>query len=116
MDSRTKILPAEEIVRRTAGRDVIWLRGRFDPLLAYQAGKIEASKKPGTVLVAVLDDEGERPLLAARARAELAAALRAVDYVAVGDAPAGTETVSLGDEDARLAFMRRVRQRCGAAD
>jgi hypothetical protein len=55
--------------------------GYFDPLLAAHARELAALPRP--LLVAVLPRAGE--LLAQRARAELAAGLRVVDYVVIAE-------------------------------
>jgi glycerol-3-phosphate cytidylyltransferase-like family protein len=115
LDSRNKILSANEIVGRTAGRKTIWLRGRFDPLLAHHARVIEKRKAPGTALVVVVE-QGEAPLMDVGARRELAASLRAVDYVAVDGPPLGVSVEMLDDAEARQGFISRVRARSGAAD
>ena len=115
MDSRNKILSSDEIVRRTAGRETLWLRGRFDPLLAHHVRFLEKRKLPGTTLVIVVE-QGEAPLMDVRARRELAASLRAVDYVALDGTPADVSAEMLDDAEARQAFIARVRARSGAAD
>jgi len=70
-------------------------------------------KPEGAVLVALVA-EPEKPLMAARARAELAAALGMVDYVVEdGGVAAGIETVELKDMEWTLEFMDRVRWRNG---
>ncbi len=115
MDSRNKILPSDEIVRRTAGRKTLWLCGRFDPLLAHHARFLEKRKLPGTTLVIVVE-KGEAPLMDVGARRELAASLGAVDYVALDGTPADVSAEMLDDAEARQAFISRVRARSGAAD
>ena len=77
MDTRTKILTAEAVPRACTV-----VTGAFDPLLADDArelAEIRASHPDGPLLVVVLPLPGE--LLPGRARAELVAALRMVDYV-----------------------------------
>lgn len=100
MDTRLKIVdkvPAAEF-------DVV--EGHFDPLLAAQARQIAASKgaKP---LVAVVRDP-DQPLMPSRARAELVAALRAVDYVVIGGSLKGKWI----PED-RDAFIKLIRTKHG---
>jgi len=56
--------------------------GYFDPLLAEHARRLEGLRGPNETLLVVVRDP-EHPLLPARARAELVAALRAVDLVVV---------------------------------
>jgi glycerol-3-phosphate cytidylyltransferase-like family protein len=55
--------------------------GYFDPLLAAHARELAALPRP--LLVAVLPRAGE--LLSQRARAELVAGLRVVDYVVIAE-------------------------------
>lgn len=88
MDTRAKIIPAElapGAVRqcRAAGRTVTLVTGFFDPLLAAHAQRLEEIAPPGGALFVAVHDP-PRPLLPARARAELVAALRVVDYVILG--------------------------------
>jgi hypothetical protein len=54
--------------------------GHFDPLLAAHARRLQELAVPGTILVVAVSDPPD-PLLPAGARAELVAALAAVDYV-----------------------------------
>jgi hypothetical protein len=77
MDTRTKILRPE-----AAPRACIVVTGAFDPVLADDArelAEIRANHPDRPLLVVVLPLPGE--LLPGRARAELVAALRMVDYV-----------------------------------
>lgn len=68
--------------RRRRGDRIKLVTGCFDPLLACHARRLAALAAPGSaVLVAI--QEPARPLLDAPARAELVAALAAVDYVVV---------------------------------
>ncbi len=87
MDTRTKILcPAEagEAARRLrdSGRRIKAIAGYFDPLLADHARRVAATKDGSTALVAIVL-EPPQPVLPIRARAELVAALAAVDLVVV---------------------------------
>jgi bifunctional ADP-heptose synthase (sugar kinase/adenylyltransferase) len=81
MDTRTKILSLE-----AAPRACTVVTGTFDPVLAgdaRQLAEIRASQPDRPLLVVVLPlPEG---LLPQRARAELVAALRMVDYVVTAD-------------------------------
>ena len=77
MDTRTKLLTTE-----AAPRACTVVTGAFDPVLAEDArelAEIRAHHPDGPLLVVVLPLPGA--LLPGRARAELAAALRMVDYV-----------------------------------
>lgn len=87
MDTRAKILtPAEAI--RTAERlhaqatPLKAVTGCFDPLLSGHACRLESIREGAAALMVVIV-EPERPLMTARARAELVAGLAAVDYVVV---------------------------------
>ncbi|MCC6585696.1 MAG: hypothetical protein IT168_03170 [Bryobacterales bacterium] len=74
MDTRQKIITAEEIQRVISGTVVI---GFFDPLLAEHAERLAALPAPVVILLADPPD----PLLSARSRAELLAGLAAVSQV-----------------------------------
>ena len=81
MDTRSKIVNAE-----AAPRACTVVTGAFDVLLAADArelAEIRASHPDRPLLVVVLPLPD--PLLPRRARAELAAALRMVDYVVIAD-------------------------------
>jgi rfaE bifunctional protein nucleotidyltransferase chain/domain len=83
---------------RAAGRRVAFANGHFDLLHVGHLRYLEAAKAEGDVLVVAINDDASverlkgrgRPLVPAAERAELLAALRAVDYVTVfsGDSPA----------------------------
>lgn len=120
MDSREKIVPAEEVIERarearTRGARVTLVRGYFDPLLAEHARRLSELAEGGWLAVAVADPPA--PILPARARAELVAALRVVDCVVLGDADAiGADAViDERAEDARRreVFVERVKARAG---
>ena len=85
MDTRSKIVgpgAAVELARsrRAAGLRVAVAAGYFDPLLAAHAERLEELARDGQVLFLAIEDP-PRPLLEARARAELVAGLRVVDCV-----------------------------------
>jgi bifunctional ADP-heptose synthase (sugar kinase/adenylyltransferase) len=85
LDTRTKILTQTEAVAtarrlRQEGTPVKLATGWFDPVLAGHARRLEALKKDSAPLMVIVADP-PRPILPARARAELVAALRVVDYV-----------------------------------
>jgi bifunctional ADP-heptose synthase (sugar kinase/adenylyltransferase) len=78
MDTRGKVIATTEAVRLAAeGATVV--SGYFDPLLASHARRL-AGLKGGAKLIVVIENP-PHPILPARARAELVASLRAVDYV-----------------------------------
>jgi hypothetical protein len=84
MDTRNKILSPE-----AAPRACTVVTGAFDVVLAADArelAEIRASHPDHPLLAVILPLPGE--LLPQRARAELVAALRMVDYVVTADEPA----------------------------
>jgi bifunctional ADP-heptose synthase (sugar kinase/adenylyltransferase) len=84
LDTRRKIVTPEDINR---SQPIVLVSGYFDPLLASHAGRLEALRLDGRWLAVLLSDP-PNPVLPLRARAELVAALRAVDYVLVADGDA----------------------------
>ncbi len=96
MDTRSKIISLEQVIRaagelRAAGRRLAVGVGGFDVLQAAHARFFsELRDADDTVLAAVYDDESlcritgqKRPVLAQQARAQMVAALAAVDYVVI---------------------------------
>jgi hypothetical protein len=80
VDTRTKIVPAAEAARiAEAGATVV--SGYFDPMLASHADRLQQLKRAGAPLLVLIANPPDA-LLTARARAELVAGLRVVDYVA----------------------------------
>lgn len=79
MDTRKKIVPASEASRIAAGGATV-VSGYFDPLLASHAERLKDLKHPNLPLLVIVTTP-ERPILQARARAELLAGLKLVDYV-----------------------------------
>jgi rfaE bifunctional protein nucleotidyltransferase chain/domain len=93
---RSKIVSREQLVERVrderaAGRTIAFANGCFDILHVGHIRYLESAAREGDVLVVALNDDdsvrrlkGEgRPILPAADRAELVAALRAVDYVVI---------------------------------
>ncbi len=88
---------------RRAGRTIAFANGVFDLLHVGHVRYLEGARREGDVLVvAVNDDAGvralkgpDRPVLAAADRAELVAALRAVDAVIVFPEPTVTPLLDL---------------------
>ena len=79
VDTRTKILDwpqARDLIQETS----TIVTGHFDPLLAAHVKRL-AEIAAGTGPVVVIITNPERPLLPARARAELVAALEVVEFV-----------------------------------
>lgn len=98
--TQEKILSLDDLATRLAeqrrrGERVILANGCFDLLHVGHIRYLEGAKALGGVLVVGVNSDASvaqlkgpgRPLLAAADRARLVAALRAVDYVVVFDAP-----------------------------
>jgi D-glycero-beta-D-manno-heptose 1-phosphate adenylyltransferase len=83
---------------RTAGRTIAFANGCFDLLHVGHVRYLEAAAAEADVLVVAINDDasvralkGEgRPILSAEYRAELVAALRAVDFVVIFPEPTVT--------------------------
>jgi len=90
LDTRSKILDAEQARRELESKPVCWVRGHFDPLLAEHVRRLRECASAGKLL-AVEVMEPLRPLMSQRARAELLAALKMVDYVVLSDQPPSEE-------------------------
>jgi len=92
VDTRTKVLSAREasaVARRLheEGKTLNLAVGYFDPVLAAHARRLKGAREGAASLAVVIADP-PRPILPARARAELVAALEAADYVVLpGDEP-----------------------------
>jgi bifunctional ADP-heptose synthase (sugar kinase/adenylyltransferase) len=84
MDTRNKIIDVEAALRLDRRRLVV-AAGAFDVLQAAHARFLEAIRPvDGELLVVVWNDASlSQPILPERARAQLVAALRAVDYVVI---------------------------------
>ena len=113
-DTRSKILPMAEALTAFQGRPVV--AGYFDPLFSTHTDRLQelaAAHGPLAVCVCELPDA----LLPARARAELAAACRFVEWVTVGDAAAFGNVLDerAGDLERRAALARHVQTRQKAA-
>lgn len=78
MDTRNKIVTEAEAARAAAGGATV-VSGYFDPLVASHAEQLAELKKNSPLIVVIATPE--RPILPARARAELVASLRIVDFV-----------------------------------
>lgn len=91
MDTRTKILDLDAARGlRLEDRPLVVAAGAFDVLQAAHARFLAGLRREGSLLlVAVWDDATlGRPVFTAAARAQLVAALAAVDYVVVCSEPA----------------------------
>lgn len=107
VDTRTKILNAEAAVAmaREFARPFTVFTGHFDVMLAEDAGALEAARNESCArTLMVLVTTPPEPVLSVRARAEMAAALRVVDYVVIAEDGPGPEALL-----ATLAPDRTVR-------
>lgn len=84
MDTRNKIIDLKTALRLDRQRLVV-AAGAFDVLQAAHARFLETIRpEDGELLVAVWNDASlSQPILPEQARAQLVAALRAVDYVVI---------------------------------
>jgi rfaE bifunctional protein nucleotidyltransferase chain/domain len=98
-----RVVSREELLRlaaadRTAGRTLAFANGAFDLLHVGHVRYLQAAAREADRLIVAINDDasvrglkGEgRPILAAADRAELVAALRAVDYVVLFPEPTVT--------------------------
>ena len=111
MDTRTKIHSYEEALDRTRGKNARWVSGRFDPLLAAHAHRLAELSEGADLLIVTVMDAGPDNILPAEARAQLVAALAAVDCVVIGRAPAHAEDIAEGALRGELAEHVRQRRR-----
>jgi len=100
MNTRSKILSRADLQTRLAphradGKQIVLANGCFDILHAGHVRYLQGARGEGDVLVAAINSDASvcglkgpgRPILSAQARAELVAALAAVDYVVIFDEP-----------------------------
>ena len=105
--SMGKILSQEELIQATArekraGRRVVFTNGCFDLLHPGHVRCLAEARALGDVLVVAVNSDRsvrgnkgpERPLVAEQDRAEVLAALAAVDYVTIFDEPTPRELIS----------------------
>lgn len=102
MDTRSKIIPMEQARENLRGREVRWVRGDFDPLLAEHVRRLRDASQGRPLVVEVTNPA--RPLLPQQARAELVAALGMVDYVVLGNGGSG----AILDSDVTRHFIEHV--------
>jgi glycerol-3-phosphate cytidylyltransferase-like family protein len=121
LDTRNKIVTLERALELSGGARTALVTGYFDPVTAEHARRLRELKAGHEVLIAALANP-PAPILDERARAEVLAALQAVDYVVLprqGMAclPAGPESsVSVFREETADAerfqrLVERVRQK-----
>jgi D-glycero-beta-D-manno-heptose 1-phosphate adenylyltransferase len=100
MNTRSKVLTRADLASRLSkhranGQKIVLANGCFDILHAGHVRYLEGARREGDVLVVGVNSDSSmrglkgagRPILAAADRAELVAALRAVDYVLIFDEP-----------------------------
>jgi len=100
MNTRAKILSPENLRQRLEehrrrGEPIVLANGCFDLLHVGHIRYLEGARREGDVLVVGVNSDASerglkgdgRPILPAQARAELVAALAAVDYVVIFDEP-----------------------------
>lgn len=100
MNTRSKILPRADLQtllaqHRASGKQIVLANGCFDILHAGHVRYLEGARREGDLLVVAINSDASvcglkgpgRPILSAQARAELVAALAAVDYVVIFDEP-----------------------------
>jgi rfaE bifunctional protein nucleotidyltransferase chain/domain len=98
--SASKVMSREELknaiaARKHDGRRVVFANGCFDTLHVGHVRYLDGARSEGDVLVVAVNDDASvrglkgpgRPILNEAARAELVAALRAVDYVVLFHEP-----------------------------
>lgn len=100
MDTSTKILPRADlknrlIGHRALGQHIVLANGCFDILHVGHVRYLNAARQEGDILVVAVNSDSSvrplkgdgRPILPEKARAELVAALRSVDYVVIFPEP-----------------------------
>lgn len=100
MNTRSKILSRADLQTRLAqhhasGKQIVLANGCFDILHAGHVRYLEGARREGDVLVVAINSDASvcglkgrgRPILPTQGRAELVAALAAVDYVVIFDEP-----------------------------
>ena len=117
MDTREKIVQAEQLAAKLGSGEWHAIVGKFDPLTLAQAERLVQASNNGKAVLAVVEP-GTECLLPVEARAILVAALKSVRLVVVADgrdlAKFPNVQLSRDDEGERrrsLAFVEHVRGR-----
>jgi len=89
LDTRKKILTTAEAIEtvrrlRAQGQSVKVATGWFDPLIASHARRLETLRDSSSQVMVIVTSPPQ-PVLPARARAELVAALSVVDFVVLSE-------------------------------
>jgi D-glycero-beta-D-manno-heptose 1-phosphate adenylyltransferase len=100
VSSASKVMSREELKKAIAehkhgGKRVVFANGCFDTLHVGHVRYLEGARREGDVLIVAVNDDASvrglkgpgRPILNENARAELVAALRAVDFVVLFHEP-----------------------------
>ncbi|MBV8820267.1 MAG: hypothetical protein JO022_18040 [Acidobacteriaceae bacterium] len=90
LDTRSKIITEQKAAALVQNRPVKLVSGHFDPLLPQHVRELRRAAAADELLIVTVTNPPD-PLLPPRARAELVAALAAVDYVIMSDAPSVQE-------------------------
>lgn len=99
-----KVVGREELMRRVAeAKRVVFTNGCYDLLHPGHIRLLEAARELGDILVLALNSDrsvrenkgANRPIIPEDERAEIAAALAAVDYVVLFDEPTPREIIAL---------------------
>jgi rfaE bifunctional protein nucleotidyltransferase chain/domain len=98
--SASKVMSRDELKsaiadRKRSGKRIVFANGCFDTLHVGHVRYLEGARREGDVLVVAVNDDASvcglkgpgRPILNENARADLVAALRAVDYVVLFHEP-----------------------------
>lgn len=120
MDTREKIIPAEQLAAKLGSGEWLAVAGKFDPLTLAQAERLAQAGSNGKAILAVVEPATDS-LLPVEARAILVAALKSVQLVVAADAAdlanfPGVQ-ISRDDEGERQrsrAFVEHVRGRQSA--
>ena len=114
LDTRQKIVPLDRALEQLDRAYSVVVNGYFDPLTAGHVRRLRELHAQAGHLIAVVVDPAE-PLLPARARAELVAALACVDCVVLEEAGLDPVANAVHEEEADLErrdeLIARVRTR-----
>jgi bifunctional ADP-heptose synthase (sugar kinase/adenylyltransferase) len=114
LDTRQKILSPDEVATALDRTNKVTVFvGHFDPLTVEHARQLIQLRRSNGLTVVIVTDPLE-PILSQRARAELAAALHAVDYVIATSDNASDEIIARLQPDKVIqdegADLRRTQQ------
>jgi phosphopantetheine adenylyltransferase len=107
LDTRAKIISAQQARLLQHSQPTRWYAGHFDPLLAEHARILRDFARSSQRLIVEITNP-PAPLLSQRARAELVAGLACVDHVTLSEAAAPNDEIN-------VRFVQRIRQRANGA-